>query len=533
MKDVLIVGSGAGGVNATWPLVERGLSVQLLDYGNLDAHYEPLIDPRPWSELRREDSEQHRYFLGDRFEGLPMGPVRVGAQLTPPRAFITADTEREVPIDSSTFSVTESLARGGLASGWGAGVFPFDDQDLEGSGVTRAMLEPHYEAVADRIGVSGERDDLSPFLGECAALLPALELDSGGEAVLARYTDKRERLKAEGFRLGRTWLAACSREHRGRGPHPHLDMDFWSDAARAVYRPRWTLEELQEKGGFQYTPRQRVETFHERPDGVTVRTRDTATGEPREFAARALVLAAGTLGTARIVLRSLDLFGKRLPVLCNPYTYAPVLNLGMIGTEARDRRHSLAQLTGIYQPPGSRRVAQAQYYSYRSLLLFKLIKESPLGHLDSRRLFRLLQPVLGILGIHHEDRPTSGKSLSLERSSEDAPDKLRIDYAQTAPERERQLADEKHLLRAFRRLGCVALKRIEPGHGSAVHYAGTLPMSTEDKELTCDFEGRLRGTRSVFVADGSIFPILPAKGLTFTIMACADRVGSRLAERLA
>ena len=42
---------------------------------------------------------------------------------------------------------------------------------------------------------------------------------------------------------------------------------------------------------------------------------------------------------------------------------------------------------------------QAQYYSYRSLLLFKLMKESPLATRESMRLLRALLPVLGILGV--------------------------------------------------------------------------------------------------------------------------------------
>ena len=41
--------------------------------------------------------------------------------------------ERLQPIRSDTFSVTQSLAKGGLAAGWGAGVFPFSDEDLPGT----------------------------------------------------------------------------------------------------------------------------------------------------------------------------------------------------------------------------------------------------------------------------------------------------------------------------------------------------------------------------------------------------------------
>jgi choline dehydrogenase-like flavoprotein len=58
-------------------------------------------------------------------------------------------------------------------------------------------------------------------------------------------------------------------------------------------------------------------------------------------------------------------------------------------------------------------------------------------------------------------------------------------------------------------------------------------MAADGGELTCNAECRLRATRAVYVADGSPFPYLPAKGLTFTIMANANRVGSLLAETLA
>ena len=534
MSDVLVIGSGAGGVHAAWRLVERGLRVRLLDYGNVDGTYEGTIPGRPWSDLRRSDEGQHRYFLGERFEGIPFGGVRVGAQLTPPRQFIPADTERLTPVDSRTFSVTESLARGGLASGWGAGVFPFLDRDLEQTPLSAALLAPHCEAVAERIGVCGGRDDLHGFLGECPSMMPALDVDSGAARVLEKYGQRRAALNAEGFFLGKTRLAVSSREHRGRGPHRYLDMDFWADDEKSVYRPRWTLEELQARDGFEYLDRRLVRSFTEGPQGVEVRCRHADTGTEEAHTARAVVLAAGAIGSARIALRSLERYDHAVPILCNPYTYVPLLNLGMLGREASDRRHSLAQLTAFWRSdPRGGRVVQAQYYSYRSLLLYKLLKESPLAYRESLRLMRLLQPLLGILGIHHEDRTTGAKTCVLRRGAAGQPDRLEIEYALEKAETRRQRRDERGLLAFFRRLGCWPLTRVEPGHGANIHYAGTLPFSTEERELTCEASGLLRGTRAVYVADGAVFPYLPAKGLTFTIMANADRVGSQLAEELA
>src|SRR5207249_3115032 len=73
----------------------------------------------------------------------------------------------------------------------------------------------------------------------------------------------------------------------------------------------------------------------------------------------------------------------------------------------------------------------------------------------------------------------------------------------------------------------------DAGCASSLHYAGTFPILPEGGPLTCDRDGRLRATRAVYLADGSIFPWIPPKGLTFNLMANADRVGTLLARRRA
>jgi len=62
-------GSGPGGVNASAPLVGAGKRVLMLDFGNEDRRYAPLIPHEPFSTVRRTDVTQHRYFIGDGFEG--------------------------------------------------------------------------------------------------------------------------------------------------------------------------------------------------------------------------------------------------------------------------------------------------------------------------------------------------------------------------------------------------------------------------------------------------------------------------------
>jgi choline dehydrogenase-like flavoprotein len=524
--DVLVVGSGPGGVNAAAPLVAAGKRVVMIDFGNEDRQYAPLIPHEAFSTLRRTDPSQHRYFIGDRYEGVGFGGVRVGAQLTPPRAHIMRDAPERQPSDAGDFGVGMSLARGGLGAGWSAGVFPFTDDELRDMGLSVADMQPHYDAVVERIGVCGPGEDLAPFFPMSPGIMPALDVDVNAETILGRYERKRAALNEAGFFLGRPRLAVCTRQHRGRGPHGYLDLEYWADMDRSVYRPQWTLDELLQSPTFTYLNRRFVHAFHEEGDRVRLEVARADDGSVETHEGRALVLAAGTFGTARIVLRSLDRYDTRIPMVCNAYCYVPMLNAGMLRRAARDHRYSLAQLTAMVRLPG--RVLQSQVFSYRSLLTFKLMKEAPIAYREARKILQALIPSFAILGIHHEDRPRPEKYCMLHRGE---PDRLEVGYAQSADEERMQHEDERTLLAFFRKLGCIPLKTIRPGHGSSLHYGGTFPIAPESTDpLTCDRTSRLRATRAVFVADGSVFPWLPPKGLTFNIMANADRVGTHLAR---
>ncbi|HEY1237502.1 MAG TPA: GMC oxidoreductase, partial [Solirubrobacterales bacterium] len=505
--------------------------VRMLDFGNRDTEYEDLVPAAPFSEIRRTDGDQHRYFLGDRFEGVSFGETDSGAQLTPPRTFVERDTDTLAPVDSDTFHPLQSLAQGGLAAAWGAGCPPFIDRDLEGFAISQADLAPHYEAVAARIGVSGRTDDLTPHLGELGALQPAAEIDTNATRILELYRRRSPRLNASGFYLGLPRLAMLSKPINGRAATSYRDMDFWTDQERSVYRPRWTVEELGSHPNFTYDDRLLVESFSEpRPGEVEVSARAHPSGESRSYRAHSLVIAAGALGTARIVLRSLERYDHRVPLVCNPHTYCPMINLRMLGRPAADRRHSMAQLCFVHAPEGEPGLTVGHVYSYRSLLAFKLVRESPLPHRGSARIIRSLIPALTIALLQHADEPTADKYCSLRRRGDG--DTLEIGYALSEKEEQRVERIERSIVRHFRSLRCVPIRRVRTGHAASAHYAGCFPMASDGGELTTESSGRLRGTESVYLVDGSVFPRLPSKGLTFTMMANADRVGTQLGRAL-
>lgn len=533
-SDVIVVGSGASAVHAAQAVVEAGRTVTMLDVGYEDTVYAPLVPEAPFAELRRSDRGQHRYFLGDEFEGVPLGILGAGPQVTPPRQYVVRQVDALTPTQSPDFAALESLALGGLGGAWGAVCFPFLEHELAQCGLPAAEMRTHYEIVARRIGISGDHNDLDPLRGRLEALQPPLEIDANAARILARYEHRKEMFHRERVYVGKPVMAMLSRALNDRQANPYYDMDFWSNAGGSVYRPQLTVRQLQGYRGFSYRRPWLMNSFMETADGhVRVRARALDSGGTEQFEARRLILAAGALGSVRIVLRSLQQYDVPVPLTCNAHTYVPCLNYGNLGQVPRERCHSLAQLTMIYDPTGDRQhLVQGQLYSYRSLLLFRLLKELPFPQHESLRIIRELAPSMVIWVIQHEDHQSSGNHCILRRRPDGSGDYLEIASQQSAALTKSQRSCERAMMRAMRRLGCWPLRAVHPEHGSSVHYASTLPSSTADKPLTTEPSGRLRGTNAVYIADGAALAYLPAKGLTGTLMANANRVGQFVARSI-
>jgi choline dehydrogenase-like flavoprotein len=531
IHDFVVVGSGITGAEAAHALVQGGASVLMLDGGVKDDTYAPLVPSDDFLSIRAHDPRQHRYFLGDRYEGVPWGPA--AHTLTPPRAHVVRDTDRRLPFSGRGFSRMESLAYGGLGAAWGAGCAAYTEDELREAGFDATAIAAAYEAVARRVGIAAEPDDLTRYVAQgIATMQPTLAQDGSIQALAAAYARRRDALRARGAHMGRMPMAVLTRPLGDRAATPYTDMEFWADHGHAVYRPWMTVDALRRGPGFEYRGGLQVVRFGEDADGVLVHVRRIDTNYEETVRARRLVLGTGTLGTARIVLRSQPALSD-LPLLTNGYAIAPCVHLRRLGKPLERARTSLGQIEMILDPHGDGRdVRMVSIYTYRSLLLFKLVKEAPLALADGLALFRELVPALLLVTINHPDRPRPGNVV---RRAADASsptgDRLEVRYARAGEDARADRACEARIHAAMRSLGAPALKCQRMPPGASVHYAGTLPFGDGETPGTLAPDGRLAGTRAVYVADGSGFRVLPANGLTFTLMAWAHTVGRALAAR--
>lgn len=535
--DFVVVGSGATGVMAAQTLAEGGATVLVIDGGQTGDRYEKLVPDADFVTLRETDDEQYRYFLGERFESAAYRSVGAGAQLTPPRRFIVDGVDELLKTHAPTFAPIESLAVGGLASGWGLLCGVYSDAELSQASLPIGDMRSAYQTVADRIGISGAAgDDAQPYTYDgLQGIQPPVPLDPTAAAIADGYARRRASLQSGGYHLGRPALALLTQRKDDREPTALHDMDFYSDAGKSGWRPAIALNALRRRPNVSYVPGVFAWRFEEGPEGTAVIARDLRDGSERRFSGRRVVLACGTLGTARIVLRSLQTSNESLPMLCNPYTYAPCIVPSRLGQTMPRRNNSLVQLVVFHDPDGSHRdVAMGTIFTYRSLLLFRLMREMPLGIRDARTLMQYLLSGFVIVGIDHPQPYSAEKFIRLQRdAASPTGDALDITFSLTRDERQANELRERGFLRMLRSLGALPIKRVHPPLGASIHYAGTLPFSKQERRFALDVDGRLHGTRNIFVADGSGFTFLPAKGLTLSLMANAHRVGASLSKTAA
>lgn len=520
-SEFLIVGSGPAGAMAAWAL--RGRDVRMVDAGFTVAPGLSRLD-RNIFDLRC-DRDLTAHAIGSAFEGLQnlRGGRAVSLKLRAPGLeFVIRHSDQLAPLVSETFQPVISLAKGGFGNAWGAGVYRFGEDDLRGFPLATSDLAPHYDEVSRHIGISGAVDDLAAEFGEEPSLQAPLRMSRNCASILAAYETRRAQLNTRGVRLGRARLAVLSEPHRGREPYAYRSLEFLQPGDPAAYNPAMTIDELRQAGSLRYESGWLAKRFRENETGVELDASPIGGGAPTAFRARKLILAAGALNSARIVLASANDHSSRLPLLDNPMTVLPLFHLNAFGQTIEPGASGLAQLNAVFDAAAFGAKFQASLYGATGAPMTEFLAQLPFSLDTNRRLLRYLLPAISLAMVFYPSDPSPGQWLRLREDGA-----LEAGYGWRP---DPSLASR--LCAVFRTLGCWSLPGIakHAGPGQGIHYAGTLPMRGRPARHELHPDGRLEDSRSAYVVDGACFPRLPSKNLTYSIMANAHRIASGLAR---
>lgn len=521
MSDVIIVGAGAAGVAAAMGASEAGERPIVMDVG-IDVD---RPDFRVEENLYAHATAHDRFdlMIGEAGEGLSnlLGETDVPVKLTAPgAAWVTRGASALAPVEERDFSAVQSFARGGLANAWGAGLYRFTDDDLTGFPISQYELDPHFDRLTEEIGIGGEADDLAPFFGSTKGLMQPLRLSRNIGDVYRRYRNLRSR--PESFYIGRARVAALTEERDGRPAYAYHSTDFFQED-RSLYSPRYTLERLAAEHRIDYRPGVLVGRYREVDDGIEVHAHDLQTDARRVFHCRRLVLAAGAINTSRIVLASNEDYETELPLLENPALQFPLVLPAALGRRLDTEAFGLVQLNLVWDAKTYGQRLQGSIMEITAPARAEFFDGFPFAARDNIALIRNMLPAMIVMQLFFpgDAQPPAKLSLTPEGQLRIEGHPNRIDTKGLRP-----------LLRFLMRLGCVTVPsmivRVPTGH--AVHYACTLPMKRSPGRYQCDADGRLGGSGNVFIADSAAFSRLPAKNMSFAMMANAMRVAERVAK---
>jgi choline dehydrogenase-like flavoprotein len=534
MKRITVVGSGASGAHFALSLLRKGHAVQLVDAGYTGPA--PIAPDRRIPDLKRELADPVEYFLGSDLSGLTLPGEEGEYYGFPPQKQYVFRYPEGVATRTRGFEPLSSFAEGGLAQAWTAGVFPFNEDDLTDFPLPYEELAPYYGEVAERIGVSGAVDDIERFMPVHENMMEPLELDDHSRLLLDRYEANRDTLTTRyGCYLGRARVATLSRPLGDRDACDYLGRCMWGCPAGALYTPSFTLRECERYDGFEYLPNRYVQAFEfdeaRRVRALIVRPPEGGAAVP--LPVETLALAAGTLSSARIYLESVwQQDGIRLELdglMDNRQVLVPFVHVGRIGVPYEPRSYQYHQLLLGLEMGRPREYVHGQITTLTTAGAHPILQSMPVDLRTATFVFRNVRAALGLVNLNFHDhrRPDCRVGLSIAGQGSDPV--LDIRYEPEPTESQRLKSAVKRLRRVLRRLGCV----VAPGAvhtrpmGASVHYAGTLPMSKTPKPRTVSPLCRSHDFENLYIVDGSTFPFLPAKNITFTLMANAVRVADR------
>jgi len=525
MYEVIIVGSGAAGTAAALELVQNGIKPLMIDVGITNKNQAPRVKGNLYDYRKQHDSFELQ--IGDRFSGLAnvFNEMEGIAKLNAPNmGFVTQSSKTLSPIEEKNFHAVQSFAFGGLGNAWGAGLYPFVDYDLTDFPITSEDLSPYFEKLTREIGISGADDDLTVFFGDPSSLSPPLSLSYNMSKVLERYQHQKRGLNRNGVYVGRPRLGVLSIAKDGIQPCDYNNLEFWQDLPY-IYSPVRTLKKLIATRKLGYESNIFVKSLSETSEEVEVQVADIQNDTVRSFFCKKLLLAAGAINTSKIVLQSRRDYKTRLPLLENPVIQIPLILPSSIGRKLDIHAFGLVQLNLIWESQFFNSIIQGSIMELTSPMRAEFFKNMPLSAKANLRLSRYLLPAMVLMQLFFPSKIHEPSCISLGESGS-----LFIEGKSSKI----QFKNISNLLSPLRLIGLWThpslIRQSIMGH--AIHYAGTLPMKRSPKLYQCYPSGRLFGTRHVYIADSASFSDLPAKNMSFGMMANAMRIASCVLDEL-
>lgn len=437
----------------------------------------------------------------------------------------------ERPVEFDGIGLSPSYALGGLSNVWGSAMLPYLERDTVDWPVRQGELAPHYRAAIALTGMTGERDALEPLFPLFSEEVAPLSLSKGMSRFVGNLARRREALHRQGVVAGRSRLAVRAKARLGDAGCENCGQCMTGCPYGHIFCSAVWVEEWQRsRRNFRYQSRVLVEKITEDGNAVSVQAREADTGELLSFQGHRAYVAAGVVGTTKILMHSLQAYDHPVDILDSQYFLAPWFYPMGGGKGAGREFNTLAQaFLEILDPAVSPHAVHTQIYD-TNFLVEKALAGMFFNVLPKALIQAVSHRLIIMQGFIHS---AHSSSLRLEVKAPQGDELPRaVMSARVNPEAKKVF---RKVLMKLARIAPImgAIPGLPAAHlakpGRSFHCGGSLPMRENPKGLESDLLGRVRGLKRIHAVDSTVLPSIPGTTITLGVMANAHRIATESA----
>jgi choline dehydrogenase-like flavoprotein len=515
--EVVIVGAGAGGAAVAKRLADRGAtSVVCLEQGD-------WIDPDqlPKAGLDWEARARRRWSANPALRRWP--------------ADYPVESAGADPVDVNLYNAVGGSTVGFYGNYWRLSPSDFRRHTLDGVAVdwpiSYADLAPYYDLNERETGVAGlAGDPAGP--PRPAPPCPPAPLGTGGQLLAAGL----ERL---GWHWWPTDQAIVTSDYDGRPACDNRGFCAAGCPRRSLSTADVTYWPKAIKRGVQLRTGSRVREVLTVPGGSRVRgvLYEGPAGRITELRADVVVLAAGGLGTPRLLLLSKGVASASGLVGRNLMVHIQTLAAGTFAERLDGWQGTLGGTVAtrqFYETDSGRGYAGGFIMSGGRGIppLATATSSAPWGAGHHQRVEELLNHQMGAFACG-DDLPEAGNRVELDWSRPDSSGLpgVRVHYAMGTDSKLMTEEMSRRLTEMLTAAGAVSVRVRGFAPLPGWHLLGTARMGQAPEDSVVDADQRVHGTPNLYIADASVFAtsgaVNPANTVQALALRCADRIWAR------
>lgn len=428
--------------------------------------------------------------------------------------FATASNQELIKFKKTNFKGVVSYALGGLANLWGGGVYRFDNNDLKNFPINYNDLKKYYDFLSKKIfKIQGKSDCLKKFLKE-ENMFDNLKLQGLSNEIIQNYYCNKKKINNQNFYLGKSRIALNKKEPRKLKYASVFDNQ---SLVNEIFNPKKIIKNIIKKKKLSYKKNILVKSFKQIGNNIIIKTKNLKLNKIENFKCKRLILGSGTINTTQIVLSSVKAYNKNLNFLDNVTITIPIFAKNNI-KNADIYKNNLCLINLVNSTKNKKVNYFGSFFGVPKISILERFIKIKKQIYSKNYLLERISKNLGLLVIFF---PSKKNLISLDENN-------RVNINMTNNKKYKN-----ELLKILKLIKILKLKTYKfftniNNNGNGIHYAGTLPMKYKPKKFQCDKWGKLHGYNNVYIVDGSNLTNLPAKNLTYTIMANAMRIASNL-----